>query len=76
MPSSVSGQVVGATASVAFGPTVGKILAFAYVKPDAATPGTALEVVIHGIRRAARVLGDPAYDPKSEKPRTDAREIA
>ncbi|WP_260026386.1 FAD-dependent oxidoreductase [Ruegeria conchae] len=72
----LNGQVVGATASVAFGPTVGKILAFAYVKPDAATPGTALEVVIHGIRRAARVLGDPAYDPKSEKPRTDAREIA
>ncbi|WP_319545101.1 FAD-dependent oxidoreductase [Ruegeria conchae] len=72
----LNGQVVGSTASVAFGPTVGKILAFAYVKPHAATPGTALEVVIHGIRRAARVLGDPAYDPKSEKPRTDAREIA
>ncbi len=72
----LNGQVVGSTASVAFGPTVGKILAFAYVKPHAANPGTALEVVIHGIRRAARVLGDPAYDPKSEKPRTDAREIA
>ncbi len=72
----LNGQVVGSTASVAFGPTVGKILAFAYVKPHAATPGTALEVVIHGIRRAARVLGDPAYDPKSKKPRTDAREIA
>lgn len=69
-------QVVGSTASVAFGPAVGKILAFAYVKPHAATPGTALEVVIHGIRRAARVLGDPAYDPKSERPRTEAREIA
>lgn len=66
------GRVVGSTASVAFGPTVGKILAFAYVKPDAATPGTPLQVIIHGAPRQARVLGEPAYDPESLKPRTDA----
>lgn len=66
------GRVVGSTASVAFGPTVGKILAFAYVKPDAATPGTPLQVIIHGAPRQARVLGEPAYDPQSLKPRTDA----
>ena len=70
------GQVVGSTASVAFGPTVGKILAFAYIKPFAAEPGTALEVVIHGEPRAAKVLGEPAYDPASEKPRTDAMQEA
>ena len=40
------GEVVGSTASVAYGHTVGKILAFAYIKPHAAEPGTALEVVI------------------------------
>ena len=68
----LDGRVVGATASVAYGHTVGKILAFAYVKPQAATPGTALEVVIHGTPRAARVLGAPAYDPQSLKPRADA----
>ena len=67
-----NGRVVGSTASVAYGPTVGKILAFAYVKPEAAQPGTALEVIIHGLPRAARVLGEPAYDPKSLKPREDA----
>ncbi|MEM9430785.1 MAG: FAD-dependent oxidoreductase [Pseudomonadota bacterium] len=66
------GAVIGSTASVAFGPTVGKILAFAYIRPDAAAPGTALEVVIHGIPRPARVLGAPAYDPESLKPRADA----
>jgi len=66
------GTVVGSTASVAYGHTVGKILAFAYLKPHAAMPGTALEVVIHGQPRAARVLGAPAYDPDSLKPRTDA----
>ncbi len=67
----LEGRVVGATASVAFGPTVGKILAFAYVAPQAATPGTALEVVIHGQPRAARVLAEPAYDPHSLLPRSD-----
>ncbi|MGZ2256499.1 FAD-dependent oxidoreductase [Roseobacter sp. A03A-229] len=73
----MQGRVVGATASVAYGPTVGKILAFAYVAPEAATPGTALEVVIHGAPRAARVLGAPAYDPDSLLPRADAaREAA
>ncbi len=66
------GRVVGSTASVAYGHSVGKILAFAYIKPEAATPGTALQVVIHGQPRAARVLGEPAYDPQSLLPRTDA----
>ena len=66
------GMVVGSTASVAFGPTVGKILAFAYLAPDAARPGTELEVLIHGEPRAARVLAGPAYDPTSQRPCADA----
>ncbi|MCT4556288.1 MAG: FAD-dependent oxidoreductase [Pelagimonas sp.] len=63
--------VVGSTASVVFGPSVNKILAFAYVKPDAAVPGTELQVVIHGETRSARVLGAPAYDPENLLPRSD-----
>ena len=66
------GEVVGSTASVAYGHTVGKTLAFAYIKPHAAEPGTRLEVVIAGEPRAAKVLGEPAYDPQSMLPRTDA----
>ncbi len=66
------GEVVGSTASVAYGHTVGKILAFAYIKPRAAAPGTKLEVVIAGEPRSACVLGEPAYDPQSLLPRTDA----
>ncbi len=65
------GTVVGSTASVAYGHTVGKILAFAYVKPLAAVPGTPLNVVIAGQPRAARVLGNAAYDPQSLLPRVD-----
>ena len=66
------GRVVGSTASVAYGPTVGKILAFAYIKPEAAKPGTALEVILHGAPRAAKVLDAPAYDPDSIRPRQDS----
>ncbi len=66
------GRLVGSTASVVYGHTVKKILAFAYVRPHAAQPGTRLEVVIAGKPRAARVLGEPAYDPQSLLPRTDA----
>ena len=68
----LDGQVVGSTASVAYSHTVGKILAFAYIKPHAAVPGSALDVVIHGKPRPARVLGEPAYDPQNVLPRADA----
>lgn len=69
----LEGAVVGSTASVAYGHTVGKILAFAYIKPHAATPGTSLKVVIAGEPRAAKVLGDAAYDPQSLLPRVDIK---
>ena len=72
----LNGAVVGATASVAYGHTVGRILAFAYLKPEAAAPGTMLEAVIMGQPRTARVLDQPAYDPRGLKPRTDTQEEA
>ena len=65
----LEGQVVGSTASVVFAHTVGKILAFAYVKPRAGLAGTPLQVVIAGTPRKARVLAEPAYDPQSQLPR-------
>ena len=65
-------SVVGSTASVAYGHTVGKILAFAYLKPEAAIAGTALEFVIAGNARPAKVIDTPAYDPDNLLPRTDA----
>ena len=68
----VDGQVIGATASVAFGHTYGKILAFAYIKPWANVGGQKIDVVIAGTARKGRVLTAPVYDPDSLKPRTDA----
>ena len=68
----LNGQSVGLTSSVAYGHTVGSILAFAYVKPEVAVPGTEVEVVLLGEPRKARILGEAAYDPENIKPRTDA----
>lgn len=71
-----NGRVVGATASVAYGHSVGKILAFAYVKPEASAPGTELEILIAGKPRTGRILAGPAYDPQNLKPRADAQRVA
>ena len=68
----LDGAVVGSTASVTYGHSVGKILAFAYVKPAAAIGGAQLQVVIAGVPRRAQVLTKPAYDPESLLPRTDS----
>jgi len=70
------GRQVGTVSSIAYGHAVGKLLAFAYVKPAHATPGTRLDVVIMGEPRAATVLSQPAYDAESLLPRADAARVA
>ncbi|MDG1432172.1 MAG: FAD-dependent oxidoreductase [Paracoccaceae bacterium] len=66
------GKVIGATASVAYGHSYGKILAFAYIKPWANIGGKNVAVVIAGQTRKARILSEPAHDPNNRLPRTDA----
>ena len=63
------GRVVGTVSSGAFGHCVGQSLAFAYVAPDHAAPGTSLDVVMLGEPRPARVLAEAVYDPGNERPR-------
>ncbi len=67
----LNGEVVGSTSSVAYGHSVNKVLAFAYIQQTASIPGTELTVIIAGKPRTASVLGEPAYDPQSLLPRTD-----
>lgn len=64
-----NGVRVGQISSGGYGFSVGKSLAFAYVQPDAAKPGTELEVMVLGTRRPALVLAEPVYDPGNERPR-------
>ena len=68
----VDGKVVGSTSSMAYGHAVGKILGFAYMKPEAAAAGTEIEVVIMNEKRRGIVLAEPLYDPENLKPRVDA----
>ena len=62
-PIFVGDRLVGLTTSGAYGHAVEKSLAFAYVDPALATPGTLLEILILCERRNAVVLADPAWDP-------------
>jgi len=70
-PVIVAGKKVGSLASVAYSHTYGKILAFAFIKPQAAVPGTELQVVIAGKPRVGCILADAVYDPQSKLPRMD-----
>ena len=63
------GSVVGTTSSVVYGHTVDKVLAFAYIAPQAAQPGTELQVLILGQARRATVQHKPVYDEANLRPR-------
>jgi dimethylglycine dehydrogenase len=61
--------LAGLTTSGGYGPAVESSLAFAYVAPELAAADTALEVVILGERRPARVLADAPWDAANLRPR-------
>ncbi len=61
------GEVIGLTTSGGYGHRIGKSLAFAYVQPDHAAPGTEMTCWLLGEPRKAVVLSDPAYDPANDR---------
>ena len=63
-------RLIGITTSGAYGHVVGKTLAFAYVGPQYAEPGTEFDFVLIGERCKATVLPEPAYDPQNERLRS------
>ena len=60
-------RVIGITTSGAYGFTVRRSLAFAYVESAYAAPGTTFEVGILGERRRATVHAEALYDPGNER---------
>jgi len=60
---------IGFVTSGAYGHFVGKSLAMAYLDRDVAAPGSTVEVHIIGIRRKAKILPGPAFDPESSRMR-------
>ncbi|MCP4359862.1 MAG: FAD-dependent oxidoreductase [Chloroflexi bacterium] len=63
-------KVIGVTTSGAYGHTVNKSLAFAYVDPEFAVPNTTFNIEILGHNYQAKVLAEPAYDPKNKRLRS------
>ncbi len=66
-PVYVGEKIVGVTTSGAFGHTVGKSLAFAYVPPDTIEPGTEFEILLFKERRKARIVAEPIWDPENAR---------
>ncbi len=58
-------SVVGVTTSGGYGHIVGKSLAFAYVQPHYAVPGSTFDIIILGERRRSMLLSEPVYDPEN-----------
>lgn len=61
------GTPAGQVSSGAFGYSVGRSLAIAYLKPDLARPGDTVQVAILGKPHAARVLERPPFDPDGDR---------
>ncbi|NOD64837.1 MULTISPECIES: FAD-dependent oxidoreductase [unclassified Ruegeria] len=61
----LNGEKVGSISSGGFGPVTGRNLAFAFVKPQVAKPGTELEVIVFGEMHKAKVLPDAVLDPQN-----------
>jgi len=60
-------RVVGVSTSGGYGYAVGQTLAFAYVEPALAAPGSRVELEMLGQRRGAEVLAEPVYDPANQR---------
>ena len=63
-------KVIGVTTSGAYGHTVAKSLAFAYVDDIFSAADTVLQVEILGKMCQATVLDDPIWDPASARSRS------
>jgi dimethylglycine dehydrogenase len=60
-------RLMGVTTGGAYGHAVGQSLAFAYVEPARAAPGSEVGIDILGERRKATVLAEPPYDPQNKR---------
>lgn len=63
------GQVVGSTTSIVYSHIADCVLAFAYLSPAAAQPGTNLHVIVAGQPTRATVMQNAVYDPRGHRPR-------
>jgi 4-methylaminobutanoate oxidase (formaldehyde-forming) len=68
-PVRVEGEIRGRVTTGGYGYTVERSIAYAYLPPDDATPGTAVDVEIFGRWVEGEVTGEPLYDSEGERVR-------
>jgi dimethylglycine oxidase len=68
-PIAHAGSVIGCVTSAAYGATVGHSIAYGYVPPALAEPGTALEVYAEGEWHGLTVAAEPLFDPTNARVR-------
>ena len=61
------GEVVGRVTTGGYGYTIGSSIAYAYVSPEHADTGTAVEIDIFGEWIEGEVATEPLFDPKGER---------
>ena len=66
-PVRVEGEIAGRVTSGGYGYTVERSIAYAYLPPDRAEPGTAVEVEIFGEWVPGEVAAEPLFDPGGER---------
>jgi 4-methylaminobutanoate oxidase (formaldehyde-forming) len=66
-PVRIDGEVRGRVTTGGYGYTVERSIAYAYMPPDRAEPGTPVEVEIFGEWVAGDVAAEPLFDPKGER---------
>ena len=66
-PAGDGSRCMGITTGGAWGHTVDRSLAFAYVDPAFEAPGSTFEVTLFSERHTATVLDGPAHDPANER---------
>jgi glycine cleavage system aminomethyltransferase T/glycine/D-amino acid oxidase-like deaminating enzyme len=66
-PVQIDGEIRGRVTTGGYGYTVESSIAYAYLPPDKAEPGTAVEVEIFGSWIDGEVATEPLFDPKGER---------
>ncbi|MFD1939083.1 FAD-dependent oxidoreductase [Nonomuraea mangrovi] len=61
------GRTAGYVTSAAFGHTIGRPIAYAWLPVELTSPGTPVDIVYFGRRVPAVVAEEPLFDPKMEK---------
>ena len=66
-PVRVGGEVSGRVTTGGYGYTLDRSIAYAYVPPGSAEPGTAVEIEIFGKWIEGEIAAEPLFDPKGER---------